>query len=199
MMAKRLGSLMLTVLLTACVTINIYFPAAQAQEAAEMIVEDILQKAPSTPVPKGDKGAALDTDSRFGWAETVLDFVVPSAHAAQPDFSVNTPQIRQLQASLKQRHAALAAYFDKGAVGFTHDGRVAIRDAKSIGLRDRAKVKKLLDADNRERDALYQAIAAANGHPEWEGQVRDVFARTWIDKAQSGWYHRTASGSWMRK
>ena len=47
-------------LLAACVTINIYFPAAQAEQAAELIVEDILGKQPTESLPPGnDKGVTI--------------------------------------------------------------------------------------------------------------------------------------------
>jgi len=34
---------------------------------------------------------------------------------------------------------------------------------------------------------LHERIANANGHPEWEGQIRDTFAERWIQRAKSGW------------
>ncbi len=42
-MNKTLGVLLLTSFLAACVTINIYFPAAAAQEAADEIIDDVWQ------------------------------------------------------------------------------------------------------------------------------------------------------------
>lgn len=40
-MERTILVLMLAVALTACVTINIYFPAAAAQEAADQIIDDV--------------------------------------------------------------------------------------------------------------------------------------------------------------
>ena len=37
--------------LGACVTINIYFPAAAAERAADLIIDDILQLKPGSPKP----------------------------------------------------------------------------------------------------------------------------------------------------
>ena len=42
-MTKKIAVLALFGLLTACVTINIYFPAAAAQEAADQIIDDVWQ------------------------------------------------------------------------------------------------------------------------------------------------------------
>jgi hypothetical protein len=40
-MEKSIIVLFLAAVLTACVTINIYFPAAAAQEAADKIIDDV--------------------------------------------------------------------------------------------------------------------------------------------------------------
>lgn len=42
-MNKTIGVLLLVAFLSACVTINIYFPAAAAQEAADEIIDDVWQ------------------------------------------------------------------------------------------------------------------------------------------------------------
>jgi uncharacterized protein YdbL (DUF1318 family) len=46
---------------------------------------------------------------------------------------------------------------------------------------------------------VYREIALANGHAEWEGQIREAFARQWIERAHAGWYYQDASGAWKRK
>ena len=186
-------------LLAACVTINIYFPAAAAEKAAERIVDEIIGPENGQPAA-GDKGSALDegwpTLARAGGA--VLDFLIPPARAAEPDFNVDTPAIRRLQAGMKQRHDELEPYYASGAVGFANDGLVELRDAAAVPLKDRNKVKKLVADENQDRNALYREIAGANGHPEWEGDVRATFAKTWVDKARSGWWYKIPGG-WKRK
>jgi len=189
-------------LLAACVTINIYFPAAQAEAAAGKIVEDILgaPNGSEEAVPKGgDKGAALDRDTPILVAEAVLEFFVPSAQAAQPDFNVNTPEIRKLRAEMKRRHKRLAPFYANGAIGFTRDALVTVHDASAISLKERSRVRSLVSAENRDRNALYRAIAEANGHPEWEPDVRAVFARTWAREARRGWWYQTSKGQWKQK
>ena len=42
-------SVLTALLLTACVTINIYFPAAAAENAADEIIKDIQNIAPQKP------------------------------------------------------------------------------------------------------------------------------------------------------
>jgi uncharacterized protein YdbL (DUF1318 family) len=52
--------------------------------------------------------------------------------------------------------------------------------------------------DNRDRKAVYREVAVANGHPEWEAQIRDVFAKQWIASARSGWWYQSG-GAWKQK
>ena len=182
-------------LLAACVTINIYFPAAQAEQAAERIVEDILGKQ----APKEDKGAWLERRQFEMFAGKVLNLLVPQAQAAQPDFNVNTPQIRQLQAAMKQRNQRLKAYYSSGGVGFTRDALIAVHDSSAIPLKERAKAERLIADENSDRNALYGAIAAANGHPEWAQDIRSTFARTWVQEAEKGWWYQDSSGNWKQR
>ena len=192
----KLGGLLAGIgFLAACVTINIYFPAAQAEQAAEKIVDDILGTEPAAD----DKGASLERQRPEDFAVRAMDFFVPSAQAAAPDFNVNTPRIRQIQAAMKQRNAGLKKHYDSGAIGFTRDALVAIRDAKSISLKDKKKVNALVRDENADRNALYRAIADANGHPEWEPDVRATFARTWVQKAKRGWWYQDEKGGWRSK
>ena len=66
-------------------------------------------------------------------------------------------------------------------------------------LAERNAVRKLVADENSDRNALYREIAAANGHPEWESDIRGTFAQRWIAKARSGWWYRNAGGQWVRK
>jgi len=50
-MKKLLGLFSGVVMLTACVTINIYFPAAAAEKAADKIIDDVWQLKDGVQVP----------------------------------------------------------------------------------------------------------------------------------------------------
>lgn len=121
----------------------------------------------------------------------------PFAHAAA-DLEINTPAISTIKNSMQARHSKLAPHYASGAVGLTRDGMVALRDAAAVPLAQRQNVSSLVAAENADRNALYKEIANANGHPEWEAEVRSTFAQRWIQKAQAGWYVQEASG-WVKK
>lgn len=186
----------LLVLPVACVTINVYFPEAAAEKAAAQFVDKVLgdepirvePAQPATPPPGDSPGAML------------LDLLVPSAHAQQANLSIQTTQIQAIQARMKQRFdSTLTKYCESGAVGFTNDGMVALRDAAAVPLPERAAVNAAVADENRDRKAVYREIAIANGHAEWEGQIRDTFAKQWIQQARAGWYYQDGSGAWKRK
>jgi uncharacterized protein YdbL (DUF1318 family) len=126
-----------------------------------------------------------------------MAIAAPFASAAA-DLEINTPAIVTLKNSMQARHNQLAPHYASGAVGITRDGMVALRDAAAVPLAQRQNVSSLVAAENADRNALYKEIATANGHPEWEGEVRSTFAQRWIQKAQSGWYVQEASG-WAKK
>ena len=119
--------------------------------------------------------------------------------AANADLEINTPAIAAIKASMRARHAELRPHYQSGTIGLTRSGGIAVRDAKQVPLAQRQQLNTLVAAQNKDRDALYREIAVANGHPEWESQVRSTFAERWIEKAPAGWWFREADGAWVKK
>lgn len=194
---------LVSVLIAACVTINVYFPAAAAEKAADRIIDDVWGKQgeeAKTP-PADDKTSRVQPDAQrmlFAAIGTVLDFMVQPAHA-QADLDVSTPEIRAIIASMESRHSQLAKYYASGAIGLTADGMVDVRDQNAIPLPERTAARKLVTDENRDRSALYTEIAKANNHPEWEADIRTTFAQRWIAKASAGWYYKDQAGAWKQK
>ncbi len=132
------------------------------------------------------------------WLWLVLSFAFNTALAAA-DLEINTPAIASLKASMQQRHGQLVEYYNNGAVGLTRDGLIAVRDANAVPLAERQSVNAKVAAENADRQALYQEIAKANAHPEWENDVRKTFAQRWVEKAAPGWWYQGSGGSWSKK
>jgi uncharacterized protein YdbL (DUF1318 family) len=196
-----------TALLAGCVTINVYFPAAAAQKAAEKFIGNVIgpdtqDQAPQQNPQQPASGSSSGEDHGTPLAARVLDALVPAANAAesQPNIKIQTPEIQAIQARMRDRYqSSLEALLNSGAVGFTDDGMVAVHDASRAPLAQRAQMNSTVADENRDRAAVYRQIAIANGHPEWEKQIRQIFARQWIDRAHAGWYYQDASGKWVRK
>jgi len=185
--------------LTACVTINVYFPAAEAKAAAKQFVEKVIGDPAQPEQPKpGGGGMASWTLPRFD--PLILVGIAPAYAQGAPDITIKTPAIQAIQSRMEARFDSdLRAGFDSGALGFTRDGLVVVRDAAKLQLKDRIAVNQAVADDNRDRKAVYREVAVANSHPEWEAQIRGVFAKQWIESARSGWWYQDASGGWKQK
>ncbi|KAF1721315.1 YdbL family protein [Pseudoxanthomonas wuyuanensis] len=211
-MHRWIGTTFAAALLSACVTINVYFPAAEAKEAAREFVEKVIgdeaapaaQPAPEPPRPGGGSASLMpQRDVGFDWLALVG---IGSAHAqstsgqGSADINIKTPAIQAIQNRMADRFRnQLQAGFDAGALGLTRDGMVEVRDASKLALKDRVATTQAVADDNRDRRAVYKEIAVANGHPEWEDQIRSTFAQQWIASARSGWWYQDAGGSWKQK
>jgi uncharacterized protein YdbL (DUF1318 family) len=191
----------LAVALVGCVTINVYFPEAAAQKAADQFIGNVLDDAApaAAPAPKEQKPAPK-SDGQHPSA-MLLDLLIPAAYAADtPNIRIQTSATEAIRGRMHERFSgALGALLDSGAVGFTNDGMVAMRDATKVPLSARAQANATVADENRDRTALYGEIANANNHPEWASQIRATFAKSWIEKARAGWYYQNAAGAWQKK
>jgi len=205
MIKKILGYLSLSVVLAACVTINIYFPAAAAEEAAREIVREVLEQgepAPEAAPQVDDKQSAVapaHPPVLMVWGVQLLERLVPEAQAARADINISTPAISALRKSMEARQRQLAPFYRAGAIGFDNRGLVSIRDLNAVALPQRNQLKKLVAEENADRNALYREIARANGHPEWESEVRATFARVWVEEAPRGYWYQDAGGNWRQR
>ncbi len=199
--------------LASCVTVNVYFPAAAAQKAADKIIRAVTGSTanaapPTTPQSTPSSAPPTAATAREPRGGSILEALagrmvmalVPVAHAAgQADLDISTPQIRAIVAAMHQRFAQLKPYFRDGVIGITAEGVIAIRDQSSVPLMQRAQLAHLVAQQNQDLSQLYTQIADANGHPAWAGNIRSTFASRWIAHAkQNGWYYRDSGGTWVK-
>ncbi|WP_197493211.1 DUF1318 domain-containing protein [Woeseia oceani] len=188
----------LVVLVAACVTINVYFPEAAAEQAADRIIDKVRGETP-------EGGASLQRENAdevpvmLALAQGYVGFFIADANAQSGvDFDKPSAEKQALEAALAQRFSALRPYYDSGAIGLTDDGLIEIRDRGLVPLKDRNTVVQLVAAQNNDWNALYAEIARVNGHPEWQDEIRRTFAKRWIAKAEKGWYYREG-GTWKQR
>lgn len=195
-------------LIAACVTINVYFPAAAAQAAADRVIDEVWGgqgsplPGPTPPPTPSDIPAtplSLLEPALLNAAGALLDFVMPAAHAQEePNLDASSPEIKRLTDSMEARFPDLAPHYASGAVGISSDGFITVRDGNRVALPDRNKVRTLVANENADRSALYHEIAQANQQPQWEAQIRGVFAQRWIARAKTGWYVQDGA-NWKQK
>lgn len=186
----------LMVFLISCVTVNIYFPAAAIQKAADQIVDDVRkmpdQKPEQKPEQKQDKTSLLE-QLRF------MSLGATEAHAAV-DINVSTPAIRGLKSSMANRFPQLQPLYSKGAIGETNNGLVAIRDTGALSLKEKADLNRLVDQENADRRALYTEIIRANNLDMSKmDELQRLFAKSWRDKSSPGWWIQLDNGQWSKK
>ena len=191
--------------IASCVTINIYFPAAAVEKAADKIVDEVWGDKgtpqpvkPDAPAPKkeGEPQSLIKSSIKFA-----VNTIGPEdAFAGEADINVTTPEIRALKAPKKNRAESLKPYLDRENVGISNDGLLALRSNEGLNLKEKAELTRLIDAENKDRNALYVEIAKANNFSSDKiPDVKKIFARSWINQAKSGWWVQNEEGQWNRK
>ena len=196
-----------SLLIAACVTINVYFPAAAADKAADQVINDITgggaKSGTTTPPQSYFVPAKIDEPGLLLAAVgNTLNALVPAANAqdAEAALNVSSPAVTRIKQSMGARFGEMEKFFASGAIGLTKDGLVDVRDLNAVALPDRATVKRLVSEDNADRAKLYSEIAKASNHPEWEADIKKSFAKRWVATgAKPGWYYQGDDGSWKQK
>jgi len=194
---KIVSASLFLLILFSCLTINIYFPEAEVQKAAEEIVEEIRKEA--------EDKKKEDKDSQMIQMEQAMSggggsFSLVSSLYAQEATEVTTPKVRALQQSIKDRFPKIKPFFDNGNVGEGNDGLLKIRDESGLNLKDKAMLRNLVNDENNDRKNMYAEVARAM---EIEAsqipRIQKIFAALWIKKANSGWWIQNEKGVWAKK
>ena len=187
-------------IIAGCVTVNIYFPAAQVEKTAGKIVEEIYQENKEQPKPWPAEKPRSSTEGDAFRAIVRIVLPGPSPAFAEEATTVSNAAIRGLKEQIGQRHRELLPFYQQGQVGITRDGFLEVRGTSGLGLPQVAALKRLVDADNAARRRLYEEVAKAlNLNTEQVSQVRKIFAKQWRDKGQAGWTIQADDGQWGRK
>ncbi len=193
MMKRTVPVILVAMLLVgACVTVNIYFPAEAVKKAADEIVHDVYKKGEEPPPATKPEGHLL-TPSRLA------DLFVDAAWA-QVDINISTPAIRAIRSSLEVRSGQLIPYYSGGNVGINNRGYLEIRNQGGLDPGSIGNMRGLVDADNADRRRLYQEIATANGlGADTIPQIEKLFADSWQGQAGPGWWIQRGDGSWVKR
>lgn len=195
-MIRKLRHLALSfmILFAACVTVNIYFPAAAIQKAADEIVDDVR----GTKDQKQPEEKKSDKQSRF--FDSLKGLIGPTEAHAQINIDVSTPAIRSLKQAMKDNYPQLKNFYDKGAIGENNMGMLEQRDTGSLNLKEKSDLNRVMGAENNNRTALYNEIMRANKlGADSLPKIQKIFANSWRDKSQPGWWIQDDQGGWQKK
>ena len=185
--------------LTGCVIVNVYFPAAAAEKAADQIIDQI-QGTPTSSTsptqPGSSKPTPMPSLEQHG---NSFNLFIPMAWANQANLDISSPAIQTIVARQTERYKKLEPFYNNGTIGLTNDGLIVLRDPSKVPLKSRNEVNSMITAENQDRLALYREIAIANKHPEWEDDIQVTFAARWIDRALPGWWYQDSKKNWQRK
>ncbi|WP_027721724.1 DUF1318 domain-containing protein [Maridesulfovibrio zosterae] len=181
----------------ACVTVNIYFPAAQVEKAAEDIVEDVYGNNSQKNIKNDDQSSL----------QIFMAFISPNTAHAQPvtqsdieSLNKSNSAIRGLKKSISNDHQSLLPYYNSGNIGINNEGFLEIISKEGLNIKDIAKLRRLISQDNETREQLYSEVAASMNIPGSDiGKIKTIFADVWQKRAPSGWFIQDASGKWSKK
>lgn len=160
-------------LIFACVTINIYFPAEKVESVAGEIVEEIRG-----PNPEKNEESEKKEESALYRHNLYAAFV--KVAWAKDVTTVSNPTIRTLKQRMKSRFALLKPYFQKGVLKEADTGYVSVGDTGEMSLKEKRNLNNLVDAENKDRKTLYQEVTAAlNIDPAQTDKVAAIFAKEW--------------------
>lgn len=165
-------AMLFSLLVFACVTINIYFPAEKVDAVAEEIVKEIRERS-------GEKKGPQKNDESSLFRERFLTLFQSYAWADEIT-SVSNPTIRALKERIIGRHIQWKPYSQKGMLKEGNDGYVVLGKTKGLGLKEKRNLKSLVDAENRDRKKLYAEVAKALKIDSSQiSKIAESFAKKW--------------------
>jgi uncharacterized protein YdbL (DUF1318 family) len=191
----------------AVITVNIYFPEKDVQDAYKALEKELMGPA------RGEQ-EEQPMSKPEGKPESSIGFeLVPTAHAQDRGLSEKIaeivkkmPDVVNAYREIGARRADIDRLRESGAVGEGNNGMLVVRDEKLLSPADRG----LIDTINQNRRTVIQgmtkAIIRINRAPENEQNLKQVmpqaveqFAALRRDSARKGWWIQNPDGNWVRK
>jgi hypothetical protein len=197
------GMLFFAVVSCMVITVNIYFPEKEAEEAFRILEKELMTPEGEKQEPKPD--AKPESSIKFE--------LVTSAYAQEPGLSEKIaemvkkmPDVVNAYKEMGARIADIDKLRDNGAVGIGNSGMLVFRDEELLT----PDQKKLVSAENENRKTIINGMAKAiiriNRAPENEQNLKQVmpqagklFAAIRQEMAKKGWWIQSPDGNWTRK
>ena len=98
-----------------------------------------------------------------------------------------TRSVKKIIRRRAKRLEKIKNYKKKKAIGESSDGLIRIRSLASLPSGEQKKLKKMLDAENKDRNRLYRIIMKADGFSKKQEQVfRETMFETYIGRDPVG-------------
>lgn len=189
MIKSKLLWFMSFILLYSCVTVNIYFPAQEAQKKAKEIVNEIRGNKNSKDLP-AQKPQSFNIYN--------LSIFLKNSYASDSALNVTNAKIQTIKQSMKNRFEIMKYYYKKGYLAEKSNGYLKIY-RQPTSLKEKLKLKKLVAHENSDRKTLYMEVARAlNIQQSQIHRLETIFAKQWYNTAPIGTYLQTSTG-WIVK
>jgi hypothetical protein len=197
------GMLFFAVVSCMMITVNIYFPEKEAEEAFKILEKELMPPEGEKQEPKPD--AKPESSIKFE--------LVTSAYAQEPRLSEKIAEMVKKMPDVVNAYKEMGARIgeidkirDNGAVGIGNNGMLVFRDEELLT----PDQKKLVSAENESRKTIINGMAKAiiriNRAPENEQNLKQVmpqagklFAAIRQEMAKKGWWIQSPDGNWTRK
>ncbi len=157
----QLSGMVLMMAVFACVTVNVYFPEAAVQQAADKFVDRVKKKAGASDETKKD-------ESRL-W----LPFI-GVAYAEEKPVRTDSPKIKALERKIIENYGKLLPHIQSGNIFESEKGYLENRgqlDARTLSL---------LNKHNSDRKEVYMEILKYNNLPQGDlDRIERIFGRSW--------------------
>jgi len=184
-------------LIAGCVTVNVYFPAAQVEKTAEKIVEDVYQEKKEPAMPGPTESRSRRTSGAYSAASPGL----PASGPLRPTRGSHDREQRGHPWSEgPDRPAApeLLPFYQQarwGSPGWFFE----VRGTSAWRCRRWRPEEAGRRRQRRTPPTLRRGGESPQPEPEQVPQIRQIFAKQWRDKAQAGWAVQADDGQWGRK
>ena len=171
----------------ACVTVNVNFPESAVQKATDEYVRELYKARERKSQPATEPSGAPSSQFR-------LPDLIPQAYADEV-LKMSSPSIQAIQRRQIERLDEINREKKAGNLGEDNQGLLSVKTDKKILM---MKLEKLVGAENKDREQLFNEVMKLNAVPE--AQVRKNFARSFQSgSSPSGTWVQGSDGEWSKK
>jgi len=133
------------------------------------------------------------------YVNDAIEFLMPIRPVHAQEMKSDSPKIRELAQSMRERNSEIDSWKQKGCMGEDNRGYVEVLDCADLENDPEAKneVQKLKTEENNDRKEMYNEFARLNKDINLTvSQVERIFAKKRMERAKSGeWFQLPPEGS----
>lgn len=154
----------------------------QIENQAEKVLDYVEGRTDTLP------GLEPVEPQRSSWLGNAIQMLNPVGIAHAQALKDDSPRVKQIAQSMRERHAELEALKAVKAVGETNRGYVELRPSDALNDAEaKNAAQRVIAAENEDRKALYQEIARLNKDAEVTVTlVERAYAQKRLERAKSG-------------